>query len=492
MFALVVATLVLGLLLSLAFGLSRTRRARALESRYAKIIDVDAYLERARRELERDSQLARERAAEELQRVERNVEAARERAEAVTSEARRRAAEAQTRMDQLSKEYEAAKALMDRLRHEISLLEETSEDISFGVYKPHYSFQTSKEYKSKLDAINERQKELIRDGEATKCAAQWTVDGSKTEGARMQKQYTKLMLRAFNGESDAAVAKVAWNNITRMEERIRKAFDEINTLGVTMHIAITIKYRDLRLAELRLEHELAEKRQEEAEEQRRIREQMREEEKAEREIEKAKMDAEKEESRYAAALEKARREAAEATGSQMLKLNDKISELEARVQEAQQNRERAQSRAQMTRSGHVYVISNIGSFGDKVFKIGMTRRLDPLDRVRELGDASVPFAFDVHGILFHEDAPGLENELHRYFADRRVNLVNGRKEFFHIDIEDIEAFARARNLKLELTKIAEAKEYRETQAQRSQAKASPAKQAEIFPDKLPSTPPIAA
>jgi hypothetical protein len=395
-------------------------------------------------------------------------------------------------MDDLGREYRAAKALMDRLRREISLLEETSEDISVGLYKPHYAFRTSDEYKVKLDEVNQQQKSLIREGGATKCAVEWTVGGSKKEGARMQKQYTKLMLRAFNGESDAAVAKVTWNNVTKMEERIRKAFEAINALGVTMHIEITQRYCDLRLAELRLEHELAQKREDEAEEQRRIREQMREEEKALREIEKAKLDAEKEEARYAAALEKARREATDATGSQMLKLNEKIAELERHVQEAQQNRERAISRAQMTRSGHVYVISNIGSFGEKVFKIGMTRRLDPMDRVRELGDASVPFAFDVHAILFHEDAPGLENELHRHFAEKRVNLVNGRKEFFRIDIDEIDAFARSRNLKLELTKVAEAREFRETQIQRAQATPSSNKVAEVFPDKLPSKPAVAA
>jgi hypothetical protein len=126
--------------------------------------------------------------------------------------------------------------------------------------------------------------------------------------------------------------------------------------------------------------------------------------------------------------------------------------------------------AQLTRSGNVYVISNVGSFGEEVFKIGMTRRLDPMARVHELGDASVPFAFDVHAMIYSEDAPGLENAFHRQFAEKRVNLVNMRKEYFRIGLEEIEAFASSQGVKVEFTKLAEAREYRETLAVREQKK----------------------
>jgi hypothetical protein len=123
--------------------------------------------------------------------------------------------------------------------------------------------------------------------------------------------------------------------------------------------------------------------------------------------------------------------------------------------------------AELTKAGYVYVISNIGSFGENVFKIGMTRRLEPMDRVRELGDASVPFAFDVHAMVYDEDAPALESELHRHFADRSVNLVNMRKEFFNVGIDEIEAFAKERKLKMAVTRLAEAREFRETLAIRA-------------------------
>ena len=124
--------------------------------------------------------------------------------------------------------------------------------------------------------------------------------------------------------------------------------------------------------------------------------------------------------------------------------------------------------AQQTKRGHVYVISNIGSFGENVYKIGMTRRLDPMDRVRELGDASVPFPFDVHAIIFSEDAPALETKLHKTFNQRRVNLINTKKEFFHVSLQEIEDVVHENNAEIEFTKLAEARDYRESMAIREQ------------------------
>jgi len=124
--------------------------------------------------------------------------------------------------------------------------------------------------------------------------------------------------------------------------------------------------------------------------------------------------------------------------------------------------------AQQTKSGHVYVISNIGSFGDNVYKIGMTRRLEPLDRVKELGDASVPFIFDVHAMIYSDDAPALENSLHKLFDSQRVNLVNSRKEFFKVTLEEIELQAKKTSSSVEFIKTAEAKDYNESKAIRMQ------------------------
>lgn len=183
-----------------------------------------------------------------------------------------------------------------------------------------------------------------------------------------------------------------------------------------------------------------------------------------RELEKARETAEKEEERAAAALEKARREVADAVGAKQAKLLGQIEELERRLAEAHDNKERAISRAQQTRSGHVYVISNIGSFGEHVYKIGMTRRLDPMERIWELGDASVPFDFDVHAVIFTEDAPALENALHRAFQRHRINRVNERKEFFHVSIEAIAEAVRGQRADVQITLAAEAADYWKTQA----------------------------
>jgi len=130
---------------------------------------------------------------------------------------------------------------------------------------------------------------------------------------------------------------------------------------------------------------------------------------------------------------------------------------------AKEKKERAIALAQTTKVGYIYVISNIGTLGEDIYKIGMTRRLDPQDRVDELSNASVPFRFDVHASIFSENAPQLEYELHQKFNDKRINRVNRRKEFFHVKLEDIEAFVKEHaNAEIEFTKIAEAREYRET------------------------------
>lgn len=351
---------------------------------------------------------------------------------------------------------------------ELRVLDEEAEIQSFGFYKPHYDFASSSAYQARLDAVRAEQKKMVKDKTAAVCSTEWQVNGSVVEGRKQINQALKLMLRAFNGECDAAVAKVKYNNIHVMESRIEKAYGAINALASVQQCRIAPHYLDLKMQELRLSHEWAEKIQTEKEEQRRIREQMREEEQAQRELERAREEAEKEAQRAQEVLVKARALAAEAEGPQLQKLNAQIVELERRLVEAERNRERALSRAQMTKSGHVYVISNIGSFGENVFKIGMTRRLDPLDRVRELGDASVPFLFDVHAVIFTEDAPALEAALHRAFAHKRVNLINERKEFFRVPMSEIERVVTANHGKFEWVRDAEAREYRETLA-KSQA-----------------------
>jgi hypothetical protein len=284
------------------------------------------------------------------------------------------------------------------------------------------------------------------------------------------------MLRAFNGECDSAIAKVKATNFQTMENRIRKSFEAVNKLGQMQECYMSEEYRDLRLQELQLEYEHAQKVQAEREEQRAIKEEMRQQAIAEKEAERAQQEAEREQRQYQAALEKARAEMARVDAEKEVDaqvqqekhsaMESRIAELEQMMAEANAKQERAMSLAQQTRSGHVYVISNIGSFGTHVYKIGMTRRLDPMDRIWELSDASVPFDFDVHAIIYTDDAPGLESELHQRFAERRINVVNERKEFFHVTIEEIAEVVRERCGDIELTLAAEAPEFLQSEAYR--------------------------
>jgi hypothetical protein len=371
--------------------------------------------------------------------------------------------ETEKKLQELNETYQKGLALHQTLEHEIALYQDGLEISSYGLHKPQFPFDTSEKFKHELELNYEKQKRLIKDDKAVVCNTEWTVGGSKVEGRRMTNQYKKLMLFAFNGECDGLIAKVKWNNASKTKERIKKAFDAINKLGVTQNVFITQDFLQLKLDELALTYEYEQKKYEEKEEQRLIREQMREEEKAQRELEKAQREAEDEERRFQKALEKAKQELQGANTVNASVLQEQIKELEQKLQAAHDRKERAIAQAQLTKVGHIYVISNVGSFGENVYKIGMTRRLDPLDRVRELGDASVPFQFDIHAIIYSDNAPQLEYELHRKFADRRLNRVNHKKEFFKVSLEEIEAFVKQHaNAEIEFTKLAEAREYRET------------------------------
>jgi len=365
-------------------------------------------------------------------------------------------------------EYQQKKQIYDALQKELSLYEEEIEISSYGLYKPHYEFNSSELYKARLEQIRDKEKLLIKNEQAFFCQTTWTVQNSRTEGKKMTKQYGKLMLRAFNGEIDALVSNVRWNNIMKSEERLAKAYEAINKLGVTHAILITKEYYNLKLEELRLAYEYEEKRRQEKEEQRRIQEQIREDEKVQREIEKAMKEAEDDEKRYNLALEQARAELSSAQGEKLKNLNSKIAALELQLKEALEKKERAISQAQLTKSGHIYIISNIGSFGEDVFKIGLTRRLEPLDRIRELGDASVPFEFDIHAMIHSENAPELEYNIQKRFEDRKINLLNNRKEFFKLRLEELEKVVHEYKADIEFTKIGEAREFHESKAMREQ------------------------
>jgi Domain of unknown function (DUF4041)/Meiotically up-regulated gene 113 len=365
---------------------------------------------------------------------------------------------------QLQSEIRQLETQKNHLQKQVTALDEEANIQSFGFYKPRYSFSNSQMYQMKIDEIKNAQKDMIRYKTAAQCFTKWTVNNSVVEGRKSTNQTLKMMLRGFNGESDAAIAKAKYNNVEVMEKRILKSFETINSLATVSQCFINQEYFNLKLSELYLVHEYEEKLYEEKEEQRRIREQIREEEKAQRDFEKAKLEAEKEERRYLLALDKAREEVKNLEGIKQEKMMEQIALLEQKLSEAQFNKERAISMAQMTRSGVVYIISNLGSFGENVFKIGMTRRLDPMDRVHELGAASVPFKFDVHAFIYSDDAPTLEHKLHKRFQYCRINQVNNRKEFFQVPLNEIIVAVKELHGEIEFKASPEAKEFRTSNA----------------------------
>jgi hypothetical protein len=389
----------------------------------------------------------------------------------------------------LNDKFIIAKSIYKELKDDIQLYENDLEFIELGIYEPIFDLGSSEKYKEKITQLVKKQKQLIEGENACVCDTQWTVSNSRKQGEIMTRRYINLTLRAFNGECDSLISKVRWNNVKRFEERITKAFTAINKLGQSNNTFITHTYLQLKLDELHLVYELAHKKYQEKEEARAIRENQREEEKAQREFDKALKEAETEERRFQKALERAKKDLGLVSEEKLDELQSQIVQLEQNLKSAHEAKERAISRAQETKSGHVYIISNLGSFGENVYKIGMTRRLEPMDRVKELGDASVPFTFDLHAMIFSENAPELEKLLHKEFDDRRINKVNYRKEYFNVSLDEIEEMIKRKyNKEVDFIKVSEAQQFRETQSiikQLQQAKNQQAEnETEKYPDNL--------
>jgi len=333
----------------------------------------------------------------------------------------------------------------------------------FGVYTPIYNLVNSEAYKDRLSFIRQKQKELIRNDKACTYPTTFTLDGSLSKGKKLIKDNVKQILRSFNNECDAIIDKVKFNNIESIRKRIEKSYTDLNKINSAMKLSIVPEYLQLKLEELNLCYEYALKKQEEKEEQKRIREQLREEAKLQREIEEARRSTEKEKNHYQNALKKIDSQILSATDGEKESLRAKRTDILTKLEEIQKSIEEIDYREANKRAGYVYIISNIGSFGENVYKIGMTRRLEPTDRIYELSDASVPFNFDIHAMIFSDDAPSLENALHKAFEGRKLNMINQRREFFSVTLDEIEAVVKKNFDKtVEFTRIAPAEQYRES------------------------------
>lgn len=376
------------------------------------------------------------------------------------SNAERDANNTHREIESLKSEYKEKKKTYDKLVRAVAVFDEEVELAELGFYKPHFDFNTSDKFKEAINQIRSEQKEMLKNKKAIYCNTEWVVEGSRSKGETMINRAIRLTARAFNNECDSAVSSVRWNNISRMEKRIESAYEAINKLNQSINTNISHSYLRLKLKELRLTHEYHEKKQYEKEEQAELRRQERE----EAQLLKEAAEAAKEEKRYASLLKKAQDQAATATDSKLEKLNKEIANLTAQLEAAHAKSERAISMAQQTKAGYVYVISNVGSFGENIYKIGMTRRLDPMDRVKELGDASVPFIFDTHAMIYSEDAPGMESQLHRTFEGKRINKVNNRKEFFRVTLEEVRSEVARLFPDADFVESVEARDFKETRA----------------------------
>lgn len=359
----------------------------------------------------------------------------------------------------LARENDLLRELYEDARIRIDMLERDVESLhDVGIYTYRHPLETAVAYQDALASIKAEIKSFISDGRAIEASTRFTFDNSLAKGRKMSADLAKLMLRAYNAEAENCVRYVKAGNLAAAEKRLATAASSIARYASMMEMHISEAYHALRVRELELTADYQMKVQEEKEEAREERARLREEQQAERELRAERERLEKERGHYAAVLE-----ALPSSGrdNERLDLTAKIAEIDARIADNDY-------RTANIRAGYVYVVSNVGSFGPGIVKIGMTRRLEPLDRVRELGDASVPFGFDVHTLFFSDDAVGVETQLHHAFAEKRVNRVNLRREYFYTTPGDVKnALAEIAGNLLEFNEYAEADQYRASQLIRS-------------------------
>ena len=349
------------------------------------------------------------------------------------------------------------------LNEEIAVANDNLNLQEFGFFERQYNFSDSTKYKDRLDILRMEQKSMTKNGTAGRIVSPMLLDNSKSKGRAMQNQLIKAALRGFNGEADALLVKVSVVNIDNKIKALRKAFEQLNKMYSRNLIEITYQYLELKIEELRLAAEYELKKQEEKELLREQREKEREDKKLQAEIKAKRKQLEKERDHFKKMVAKVTELLKEAKDDEVEELRRQLTEYQDKLSELDEIEEDIDYREGHATAGYVYVISNVGSFGEDVYKIGVTRRLEPLERIRELSSASVPFQFDVHALIFSEEAFALETELHNQLSEYKVNKVNNRKEYFKVPFEKIKALLdKHEELTIELNENAEAFEYRQS------------------------------
>lgn len=369
---------------------------------------------------------------------------------------------------ELSSEHDKLKSTIKGLESELSKFEKDKKNIKLEIenYEKEYIHKvvdmrdysdiTSMELKNEISLLGVEEKELLKSGEAL------IIDSEDTK--KNINYQIKQMLRSFNAETENILSKITVANIDTNRNKIVKTYETLNNLFKVDGIEMSKDILDIKLKEINLIYQYQLKVEQEREQQKAIKEQMVEDERVRKEIEKEKVKLEKEEKQFKNEVSKLMSYLQKTDNDVEKNLYlDKIEELENKLKLLEKDRENVLQREQNTRAGFVYIISNVGSFGEGVYKIGMTRRLEPMDRIKELGSASVPFEFDVHAMIFSEDAPSLETTLHQHFRKQEVNKVNPRKEFFRVDLKQIEEVVKeSHNATVDFTLVAKAEQYRES------------------------------
>lgn len=365
--------------------------------------------------------------------------------------------ELENKIDQLNQSIESKEKEIKQLDDDVALLE-------FGFYEPKYNCMNSKEYAEKIKEVRSKQKEMVKAKQALHYFDSWTLDGSLSKGRAMNNDNMKMYMRAYNNECDNLISKVKFNNIEKIKERIKKVGVQLDNLNKRSQLSITDMYENLKIEELELCYEYERKKQEEKDLLREQREQEREEAKLKAEIKAAKAKVNKDINQFNNALKALLEREKDISESERDEWKKQVEEIQAKISEKNDELEDIDYREMNAKAGYVYVISNIGAFGENVFKIGMTRRLEPQDRIDELGSASVPFKFDVHAMIFSDDAPKLEAMLHKTFEKNKMNMINQRKEFFNVSLAEIEKAVHDNYDPLvQFKEVPDAEQYRESQ-----------------------------
>lgn len=365
----------------------------------------------------------------------------------------------------LDSQISQKKAELKDLKNQISNAEKDIDILDYGFYERKYKFSDSQKYKQKLASIRDKEKQMVKDNKAGIIVNPMHLNGSAAKGKTMQNQLIKAMIRGFNGEADALLVKITVSNVESKVKAIERTFTQLNKLYKRNEITIHPAYLNLKKEELFLAAEFELKKEAEKQLLREQREKEKEDKKLQKEIANRRAQLTKDRTHYLNMIQKVKELLKNSDRENQKELMKQLAEYENKLVELDEIEEDIDYREGHATAGYVYIISNIGSFGEDVFKVGVTRRLEPLDRIRELSSASVPFQFDIHALIFSENAFGLENEIHKKLAKYRVNQINQRKEYFKVPFSKIQEILDTHTeLAIEVTGDAEAFEYRQTQS----------------------------